>query len=166
MIAFTLILTGSADATTDVVLPVSNINARLRSGSDSYLQVTIPYTTDYATYISDRPNGDLELVYTDPDGEHDVVAVALETIQISRAVNSANIVLTGHRQSTNSSPTSHTVSPLSLQTGTTSNNAIVPGYNPLILPGDNVTADGVTYTLEIVSLQAAESYVQTQLIGN
>ena len=166
MLTWGLTLTGSADATTDAVLPVSYVNARLRSGSQSYLQVTIPYTVANAADVTARQNGDLQLTYKDSSGEHAVVDVALETIQISRGQQSAAIVLTGHRQSTNSSPTSHTVVPLSFQTGSTATTAIIPGYNPDIKPGDDVTAFGTTYTLNTVSVQAQPTSVTTQLIGS
>lgn len=162
---FLLTLTGAADATTDVVLPVTNVNARLRSGSNSYLQVTVPYTSDHAAAVTARTNGDLQLIYTDAVGEYAVVDVALETIQVSRGNQTASIVLTGHRQSTNSTPTSHNVTAQSLQTGTTATTAIIPGYDPAIKPADDVTAEGSTYTLDVIALQAAVGSVRSQLIG-
>lgn len=166
---FRLTLTGYPNGQPDVILPVSNINARLRSGADSYLQVTIPYTDEYAEAISDRPDGDLELAYVvlysnGVEDVQDIVDVALETIQPTKGVKNRSIVLTGHRQSTNSTPASHTVKPLSVQGGTTMT-AIVPGYTPTILPADTITADGVDLVIDTVSLQASVANVQTQYIG-
>lgn len=168
-IRFRLTLTDLTEPANDFVLPISNANGRIKSGSPSYLQVTLPYTTSAATAISDRSGFYLQLDHVEvfSDGSEiitAVVTVALETVQISRGVSSSSIVLTGHRQTTNYAPASHTVSPLSMQTGSTSNTVILPGYNPLILPADTVTADGVTFTVGTVSLQASVGSVQTQLI--
>lgn len=159
-------LTGAADSTTDVQLPMTNVNARIRSGRDSYLSVTIPYRSDLAAAVAARPNGDLYLTYVDAADTYAVVNVALETVQPSRAVGGGSIVLTGHRQSTNSSPTSHTDNPAkSLQTGTSASTAIMPGYDPAIKPADTITVAGETYVVDVVSLQAAVGSIQTQLIG-
>lgn len=166
---YQLILTGAADSTTDVSLPMRNANARLRSGSPSYLSVTVPYTTALAAAISARQNGDLQLNYLAIDSTGEVVAttlctVDLETIQVSRGINNSSIVLVGHRQTTNSTPTSHDVQPLSVQSGTTSQTMIVPGINPAIAAGDDVTAEGITYTVGTVSIQVADRFAQSQYI--
>jgi len=150
-----------------VTIPISNVSARIRSGAPSYLQVTIPYTAAAAVAITDRQDEDIELIYQSVDGiKTTVLTVALETIQISRGTQSSSIVLTGHRQTTNGAPGSHIVIPLSMQTGTTANTVIIPGYDPTILPADEITSLGSTFTAETVSLQASASYIQTQLIGS
>ena len=154
---FVLTLTGDADGTTDVALPCSNLYARLRSGSVSYLQCVIPYTSDFADAVSARSNGDLSLNYVDAEGEHTVVVVALETVQISRGTKNNSIVVTGHRQSTNSDQGSHTLTAISVQTGSTTNTLTVPGYAPEVRPADNVTAHGVTIAANLVSIQASVS---------
>jgi hypothetical protein len=164
-------VTGDADGLDDVILPISNLSARLRSGSQSYLNVTIPYASAAADAVSARPNGDLILEHIVRDNlgntlEFVVVTVALETIQISRGASSSSIVLIGHRQSTNSNPTSHSVAPLSLQTGTTASTMIVPEYDQNIRPGDTVTGEGVTFEIGLLTLQAAVTagsyYIVTQ----
>ncbi len=167
---FYLTLTGGADATTDIMLPCSSINARLRSGAPSYLQVVIPYTADYASAVAARPNGDLRLEFDDTGETTTVATVSLETIQESRGIPSGSIVLTGHRQSTNSSPNSHTINVQSLQIGTHSPVAIMPGYNPTIKPADDITAASSTYTVDTVMLQASAQRggisMQTSYIGS
>lgn len=156
---FRLTLTGAADATTDVVLPVNNITARLRSGSPSYLSVTVPYSDARAAAISDRPNGDLRLdhVAYDSQGNEiitEVVTVAFEVPQPSRGTRNSSIVLVGHRQSTNSNPGSHTVAAKSFQTGGYDHVAVAPGFNPAIKPADQLTTEGKTITIGTVVLQA------------
>lgn len=60
IIRYFCILTGAADGTTDLTLPMSSFQARRRSGDPTYLSVVIP-TVDYATEIAARPNGTLKI---------------------------------------------------------------------------------------------------------
>jgi hypothetical protein len=60
IIRYFCILTGVADGTTDLTLPMSSFQARRRSGDPTYLSVVIP-TVDYATEIAARPNGTLKI---------------------------------------------------------------------------------------------------------
>lgn len=60
IIRYFCILTGSADGTTDLTLPITSFQARRRSGNPTYLSVVIP-TVDYASQISARPNGTLKI---------------------------------------------------------------------------------------------------------
>jgi hypothetical protein len=53
-------LTGVEDGTTDVVLPISSFQARVRTGEPSYLSVVVP-GVDYAAHITARPNGTLKI---------------------------------------------------------------------------------------------------------
>lgn len=160
---FYLTLTGSADSVDDVVIPVKSVFARLRSGARSYLQVTIPYTDEIAVLVSARPNADLILTHSRAGTDTVITTVDLELIQTSRG-QSSSIVLTGHRQTTNASPAAHTIVAQAVQAGTARSSAIVPGFNPLIRAGDDVTVEGNTYTIGVISLQAAASGVQMQLI--
>lgn len=166
---FELVITGAADSTTDATLPMVTFNARLRSGSPSYLQATIPYTTEHAQAISDRPNGDLYLYQVDlyrsgAEVTSEVTNVALETIQISRGATEKSIVLTGHRQSTNTDVASHDIRSLSVQSGTTTT-VIAPGFNASIRPADTVVADGLNLVVDTVSIQVSVGNVMTQYIG-
>ncbi len=170
---FRLTLTGGANGVSDMVLGMTSLNARLKSGAPSYLQATIPCTTAYAEAVAARGLGDLVLDYVIRDSEgletvSTVTTVALETIQLSKGVNSRSINLVGHRQSTNSDPTSHTVYGLSQQTGTTSKTVLVPGYNPLILPADTITSEGIIFVIGSVILQASINAgainIQTQFV--
>lgn len=167
---FRAVLTGTDDSTTDYTLPISKINARLRSAAASYLQVTLPYTTEIAQAISDRPNGVLYLhhvlVYSDgTESENAIVNVPVESIQVSKGVENRSIVLIGHRQSTNSTPASHDMRPLSTQTGDTTT-IICPDFDVDIKPADTITGDELTLLIDVVSLQAsAPATVITQYVG-
>lgn len=60
IIRYFCILTGAADGTTDLTLPMASFQARRRSGDPTYLSVVIP-TVDYADEIAARPNGTLKI---------------------------------------------------------------------------------------------------------
>jgi hypothetical protein len=60
IIRYFCILTGAADGTTDITLPMKSFQARRRSGDPTYLSVVIP-TVDYADDIVARPNGTLKI---------------------------------------------------------------------------------------------------------
>ncbi len=56
IIVYICTLTGSQDATTDVEIPISSFQARLRTADPTYLSVVVP-GFDYADRINNRPNG-------------------------------------------------------------------------------------------------------------
>jgi alpha-tubulin suppressor-like RCC1 family protein len=162
-ISFSLSLTGDADSTTDITLPVKNFTARLRSGSDSYLSVTLPYTSEIVAAISARSNGDLYLYYTDATGTYEVVNVSLDSIQISKGTSSKSIVLTGYRQSTNDGTGSHEIVANATVAGDTST-ITIPGYAPEILAGDSVSYDDLSITANLITLTAQASNFSVQTV--
>jgi len=101
-------LTGEADETTDVLLPITSLTARRRDGSQSYLSVSIPYTAAIAQEITDRPQG--EVVVTRQIG----VGASAQVAEIARAesyiidstegANSSSITLTGYQTASNPAP--------------------------------------------------------------
>ncbi len=101
---FFFTLTGSADATTDVELPITNFYARKVNGNPTYLQVTI-HGHEYAQQIADRLNGDmvLEMGYQ-VDGvvslREEILTVDFDAIQMPKGGSSRSIVLTGYRTHT------------------------------------------------------------------
>jgi hypothetical protein len=160
---FTIVLTGDTDGTTDYTLPVKNLTARLRSGSDSYLSVTLPYTSEIVAAISARSNGDLYLYYTDATGTYEVVNVSLDSIQISKGTSSKSIVLTGYRQSTNDGTGSHEIVANATVAGDTST-ITIPGYAPEILAGDSVSYDDLSITANLITLTAQASNFSVQTV--
>lgn len=105
-VVYRLTLTGGQDAVSDVVLPMSSLQARLRTGDPSYLQVVVPNSPDYAEDVVARQNGELvvERALKDVSGEllypTEFARVNLETISDARGVGSRSITLTGHKQKT------------------------------------------------------------------
>lgn len=99
---FTLILTGAADGTTDLILPMSSFQGRLRSGTPSYLAAIVPNASAYADAIDARPNGELVISRGDrwTDGRLEITEIAranLETIRYDLGPRSASATLAGHK---------------------------------------------------------------------
>lgn len=158
-------LTGAADGLVDAALPASSLQARLRSGRDSYLSVVVPHTAALAEAVASRPNGDLQLVYREllSDGtatDTAIVDVPVDLLQIPEGAQSASITLSGNRQSSNAAPASHTLARNQLtlrQTGTGAMVVRSPTYRPEIRPADDVTIGGAVLVIDTVNIQVSES---------
>ena len=94
-------LTGSANNTTDIVIPIKSFYARKVSGDPSYLQVAV-HGFEYAGQISDRQNGDLIISSGyEVNGEifllEEIMSVELELIQMPEGGQNRSILLSGYR---------------------------------------------------------------------
>ena len=102
-------------------IPIANFSARLREGDqDSYLQATIPNFTLYSStitdYVTDCRDSYMTLykrLYssTSPSSytEYTLLTVDVESVDIEEGSISNSIVLTGHRATWNTAPTTRTV---------------------------------------------------------
>lgn len=99
-----LIYVCTLTGTTDLELPISSFQGRLRSGSNTYLSIVIPGIT-LASEIADRADGQLiiEVAYLF-NGEvrqrTEIIRVNLEDIRIYNGKDSKSITLVGYRQET------------------------------------------------------------------
>lgn len=97
-------LTGAADGTTDIDIPISSFSSRLKNGEPSYLSVVIP-GDDYLSYVNARLNGDLVVRIGYKDGDTiiltEIVAeVDFDNIQYSEGATNKSITLDGYRTET------------------------------------------------------------------
>jgi len=136
------ILTGAADGTTDLTLPMKSFQARLRDGDPSYLSCVIPDSTTYATLVAARPNGEIIIYsgYLFDDGTEqleEIIRANYESLQIDRGANSDSLTISGHKTITSSSPKDWTVTGVSFygQT-TTGKRRIRANLDPFIRCGD------------------------------
>jgi hypothetical protein len=112
------ILTGAADGTTDLTLPMKSFQARLRDGDPSYLSCIIPDSITYATLVAARPNGEIIIYsgYLFDDGTEqleEIIRADYESLQINRGANSDSLTVSGHKTITSSSPKDWTVTGVS-----------------------------------------------------
>jgi len=167
ILRYYLTITGSADSTTDIEIPIVSFQARRRSGEETYLQVVLP-SVDYIDQITARENGTIRI---EQGYEKNDVVLMKETIietTIDRAdtyVGSENnsIVLTGYKQDTYSGKE------LTL-TGSTYR-ALIDGKinvrlaNPYIFlnPGDTVTIDDDTIEVGVMSYMVSSDFSQIEI---
>lgn len=102
---YLLTLTGTADSLPDITLSMSSWQARVRSGTQSFLQVVVPSLTALAD-IESRPNADLVIEggILLSDGaiieRAELARVNFDTLRYDQGARSASITLTGYKQTT------------------------------------------------------------------
>ena len=108
-IIYTCTLTGDGEvpALTDLDLPMSSFQGRMRDGEASYLSCVIPNATDYEAGITARQNGDIVVKqgYKFSDGTtqlEEIARVDFETLAIDKGARSASATIVGHRTTTSS----------------------------------------------------------------
>ena len=97
-------LTGDGEdpVLSDLEIPISSFQARLRYGDPTYLSVIVPNIDDYSADITARSNGDLkvEMAWILNDVEQyreTLVIVDLESIATNQGTKNQSINLSGHR---------------------------------------------------------------------
>ncbi len=162
-----LTLTGAADSTTDVVLPMKSFQGTLRDGDPTYLSCVIP-GVEYASQINARSNGDfiVEMAYL-LDGveqyKEQLAIVDLETIRIDEGAKNKSITLSGHR-------TESFASKNVILDGASYYNISGGEYqyrlakvDMYLKPGDTVEVNGDSFTVDYVSYFVSVSRQQMDI---
>ncbi len=137
------------------MIPGATFSARIRSGNPSYLQVTVPYTTEVLSQINDRYDGYLQVERLYPgETATEILWVNLEEIQWDEGAVNKTITLTGHRTFTNNSPASVTVSGCSYIRHSSNKMVRCSPFND-VKPRDTVTAGTVSFIVGLVSINAS-----------
>jgi len=95
------VLTGDADGTTDVTIPISSFQARRKSGAPTFLSVVAP-GLDYQDDIGNRTNGEMQvhLAYI-LDGVEQyreiIVRADYEEMRVDEGGRNKSITITGHK---------------------------------------------------------------------
>lgn len=139
---YRLILTGTADATTDVELPMSTCNIRLQDGDPTYVQVTVPAANTYSTAVQARPNGEL-IVYRGiilPNGEEQLAEIArsdFDTLSDDRgSTGNTTLTLSGTKTTTTLTPKERTMSGLNYRRSGTASRRYRCSIDTHLKPGD------------------------------
>ncbi len=103
---YVLVLTGSADGTTDIEIPISSCQMRRRNGEPTWMSVNVPDYDQYLDMIKARSNGQLVVHkgYRFQDGSRqltEINRVNLENSRWKKDPNKRNITLSGHLTTTN-----------------------------------------------------------------
>jgi len=102
-------LTGDADSTTDIEIPIKSFQSRLKHGEPSYLSINTS-EFDYVDDIIDRSNGDLVIETAYKKGgvflrREEIARATLEDIRIDEGARNKTITLSGHKTQTFTSKT-------------------------------------------------------------
>ena len=105
LIRYYFTLTGAADGTSDIEIPVSSIQARKRSGYSTQVSVVIKDYLAWAAAITARPNGSMyiDMAYLVAGVEQlreRILIVDLDDIRLDKGSRSRAITLTGTRVQT------------------------------------------------------------------
>ncbi|WP_024333124.1 hypothetical protein [Desulfotignum balticum] len=104
IIRYLCTLTGAADGTTDLTLPMASLQARRRSGDPTYLSVVVP-TVDYADAIAARPNGKLKIQQAyERNGEilqtETIMETSLDEVNPDEGGTNQSVTMIGYSTST------------------------------------------------------------------
>lgn len=168
-IYYTFVLTGENDGTTDITIPISSFQARLRSGDPTYLSVVIP-GTDYAGAISARPNGEMIVYMNYYSGElllqkEEIIRADLENINTSKGAKSRSIVLTGHKTMTTGGKTITLRNPTyrNLYQGKYTYRCATPDI--FLRPGDTVICGDDAFDVELITYVVSVAQQSMEITG-
>jgi hypothetical protein len=108
------VLTGSQDGTTDLIIPISSFQARIRDGDPSYLSCVIPDSDNIFQSISARSSGDIVIYkgFKFIDGTEqieEIIRVEYESVQVNSGANAKSLMIAGHKTVASSAPKDVTV---------------------------------------------------------
>jgi hypothetical protein len=103
-VIYTCTLTGGGEspAVSDLTLPMSSFQGRMRDGDPSYISAVIPNCMIYADDILARQNGDIVIKkgYRFQDGStqlEEIARVDFESVRIDQGSKSASATISGHK---------------------------------------------------------------------
>jgi hypothetical protein len=164
---YSLTLTGAPDATTDLVLPISSFQIRLRSGTPTYVSAVVP-GVDQAAAIGARPNGKLRLTYSAryPDGSSDSLQFAeatLNSVRSDEGGTNQSISLTGYQTNRNDAPRTVSLTDVTYWSVSAGKHTCRASFDPNIQPGDTVTDSRGSFTVADVTITISTTATQMQL---
>lgn len=155
-VTYTLALTGEADSTTDINLPIASYSSRLRSGESSYLQVSVPNARLYAAEIAARQHGDLVISRGTrwSDGTVDVEEIARATLSLINTDiggSSSTASLQARATTTNVAPKTVTLTGAHYKASSGGRRRYRCPIDNSLRPGDTVVIDGDSLLVDQLS---------------
>jgi hypothetical protein len=150
----------------DLELPMQSFQSRIRQGRPSFLEVYVPGVLDFLAGITDRADGELviEMGSRKTDGTTDILEIArvnLEEVRYDRGPVSATGTLTGHKTQTFAGGKTVTLSDVELVSSAT-NLRVRTRVSNDILPGDEIHAGGVSFTVDVIQhiVSTSQAYME------
>ena len=155
-------LTGDADSTTDIEIPISNFQARKRSGYETYLSVTIP-DLSYSAQIEARSNGEMILTMAfelngQIEFEQEFIRTTLDRIDIYEGSKNRSIVLIGYKTQTFENQISVIEHPIYKSSMGGRLLYRFASLDPYVNPGDTCQIGNDEFTVDYVNYQVSDRY--------
>lgn len=155
-------------------IPMANFSGQFRSGSPSYLQVSIPDAGTHAATIQayaalDNVDMVIDAGYLYSDGDYqtqEIARVTLRNIRYDYGSRSSSVSLDGTDTRTNPSPKAVTLtgsSYLNIDTDGRLRYRVRPDFS--VRPGDTVTVDGDTFVASEISWQVNSTSATMEVAG-
>ena len=155
-------------------IPMANFSGQFRSGSPSYLQVSIPDAGTHAATIQayaalDNVEMVIDAGYLYSDGDYqtqEIARVSLRNIRYDYGSRSSSVSLDGTDTRTNPSPKAVTLtgsSYLNIDTDGRLRYRVRPDFS--VRPGDTVTVDGDTFVASEISWQVNSTSATMEVAG-
>lgn len=156
-------LTGEADGTTDIEIPITSFQARKREGQSTYLSVIIDDFDEYSADIANRANGEMiiEMAYNyqgETSIRQEILRADLENINLYEGPLNRSINLTGHKSA---SPYNRSVN-LENAIYRSSENGVrlfrFAKCDPYLNPGDTVIVGDDSFVIDYIVYIVSENY--------
>lgn len=152
-VKYQVTLTGSNDATTDIVLPISSFTARLRSGRDSYLSVVVPNAAQYSAAIEARSNGEIVLEQVIDGSAAELARVNFQELRLDIGAQAGTTIsLSGNKQKTYTNHGAWNYTSHSYYSKSNGKSRARMQANTSIKPADQMTIEGATFVIDTVTL--------------
>lgn len=152
-------LTGAPDSLTDISLPISSFNARLRSARESYISIVVPHGGQFIEEIEARPNGEI-VIYQNAS---EIARVNFQDLRLDKGPTATTLTLSGYKQVTYSDPGSWSYSSHSYYSKSGGKSRVRMQANINIKPGDYMTVEGATFVVDTVTLIGSVNRVYMEL---
>jgi len=148
-------LTGAANGTTDIEIPITSFQCSMRNDNPTFLQVVVP-SMDYADEITNRSDGTIkiDMAYKKDNNfilRETIVEADLEDIIQYKGMSSQSIALNGYKTETysNKSITLPSSNYRSIENGKYRHRLSQPNIS--LRPGDTVTISGDTFVANVIT---------------
>ena len=155
-VIYTLTLTGAPDGLSDIILPMSSFQSRLKDGDPSWLSAIVPNGRQYSDSVNTRPNGELIItrIGTKEDGSQESVEIArvnLERIRTDEGGRSSGITLSGHKTTSGGTPKGIDLVDASYKAVYQGKRHVRTRMDSNVVPGDQANMAGEVFTIGVIT---------------
>lgn len=157
-------LTGSNNALSDIEMPISSFNARLRSGRESFLSIVVPNGGSFISAIEARPDGELVIEEHSEGISTELARVNFQKLRIDKGSRSGtSLSISGYKQTTNGSPAGWLISDYSYFSRSDNKSRVRVQSRASVKPADYITAEGLTFIADTVTLVGSVNRVSMEI---